>query len=136
MARSERALAGVLRLFGVVDLLALCAVFLPRRWMEVGHAWTGLGSMPDGPLIGYLARSTSALYALHGATVLFVSFDVVRYRRLITFLAAVALVHGLIFLGIDLAEGMPAWWTLLEGPAITGTGIVVLTLLAGRSGEW
>ena len=29
---------------------------------------------------------------------------------------------------IDLAEGMPRWWTLFEGPAFAATGAVVLAL--------
>ena len=52
------------------------------------HASLGLGPMPQGPLVGYLIRSASALYALHGALALFLSFDVRRYWRVITFLAA------------------------------------------------
>src|SRR5262249_47918114 len=75
-----------------------------------------------------LARSTSFLYALHGATVLFLSFDLSRYWSLITFLAAIALVHGAVMLGIDLAEGMPLWWTVVEGPGIFATGAVGLSL--------
>jgi hypothetical protein len=127
-SKGQRRLAVVLRVLGVVDLMELAAVAMPRRWLAVGHAWAGLGPLPEGALVGYLARSTSALYALHGATVLFVSFDVVRYRRLIAFLATIALLHGAILLGVDLAEGMPAWWTLAEGPAIMTTGAIVLIL--------
>jgi hypothetical protein len=125
-AAAREVVAVVLRAFGVLDLCALVAVFLPLRWMAAAHAALGLGAMPEGPLVGYLARSVSALYALHGATVLFISFDVRRYWRLITFLAAVALLHGAVMLGIDLAEGMPVWWTVVEGPGIAGTGLVVL----------
>jgi hypothetical protein len=133
-ARAERGLVLVLRFFGCVDLLALAAVVMPRAWMARGHAWAGLGEVPAAPLVGYLARSASLLYALHGATVLFISFDLPRYSRLVTFLAAAALVHGALMLGIDLAEGMPPWWTILEGPAFAATGAVVLVLqrLAGR----
>jgi hypothetical protein len=67
---------------------------------------------------------------LHGAMVLFISFDVNRYERLITFLAAAALVHAGIMLGIDLNEGMPMWWTLVEAPGFAATGAVVLILQA------
>ena len=116
----------VLRAFGILDLCALVAVFLPLRWMAAAHAAVGLGALPHGPLVGYLARSASALYALHGATVLFISFDVRRYWRLITFLAALAVLHGAVMLGIDLAEGMPVWWTSFEGLGFAATGGVVL----------
>ena len=97
------------------------------------HKFVGLGTFPDGPIVGYLARSTSALYALHGAMVLFMSFDVARYARLIRFMAVAALVHGAVILGIDLAEGMPAPWRYGEGPAFAATGVAVLWLQRQRS---
>jgi hypothetical protein len=123
-------LAVVLRVLGCVDLLALVAVVMPREWMAQGHAWAGLGELPPAPIVGYLARSASFLYALHGAAVVFISFDVARYRPLITFLAAAALVHGAVMLGIDLAEGMPLWWTAVEGPGFAATGVAVLSVQA------
>jgi hypothetical protein len=130
------ALAVALRILGCVDLVALAAVAMPHGWMARGHAWAGLGELPAAPIVGYLARSISFLYALHGATVLFISFDVDRYRPLITFLAVIALAHGAVMLGIDLAEGMPLWWTAVEGPGFSATGGVVLSLLVldGRGG--
>jgi hypothetical protein len=112
----------VLRAFGVLDVCAAGAVVMPVRWMAAAHAWLGLGVMPDGPLVGYLARSAAALYVLHGAMVLFLSLDVRRYWRLITFLAVAAVLHGAVMLGIDLAEGMPFWWTAFEGAGFAATG--------------
>jgi hypothetical protein len=126
--RPARALVFLLRLLACIDLLALAALALPHALLAKAHAWAGLGTLPEIPVVGYLARSASLLYALHGAVVLFISFDLVRYWRFITFLAAVACVHGALLLGIDLAEGMPLWWTILEGPAIVVAGIVVLGL--------
>jgi hypothetical protein len=77
---SERHLALLLRGIGCLDLLALIAVVMPRHWMDVAHQWAGLGSIPREPIVGYLARTASALYALHGAMVLFMSFDVALTR--------------------------------------------------------
>ena len=131
-SENERATVLVLRVLGCVDVLALAAVVVPQAWMAKGHSWAGLGDLPTVPILGYLSRSASFLYVLHGAMVLFISFDLPRYRRLVTFLAA-ALVHGAVMLGIDLAEGMPLWWAVVEGPAFAATGGVVLALqcLAG-----
>jgi hypothetical protein len=128
----QRAVALVLRALGVLDLCALFAVVMPRAWMAYLHALAGLGEMPDAPVVWYLARSASALYALHGATVFYLSFDVGRYWRLIRFLAVVALVHGAVIVGINLAEGMPGWWLRVEGPGVAATGLVILAL-QGRS---
>ena len=125
---SERLLVLVLRLFGCMDLLAFLAILLPRQRMAQGHAWAGVGDLPTGPLVGYLCRSAAFLYGLHGAVVFFISFDLDRYWQLIRFLVVAALVHGAVMLAIDVSEGMPLWWTVLEGPAITATGLVVLLM--------
>src|SRR5438874_10233562 len=92
--KAVSALVMVLRVLGCVDLLALAAVAMPHGWMAKGHAWAGLGELPNAAIVGYLGRSASFLYALHGATVVFISFDLVRCGSLITFLAALALVRA------------------------------------------
>ena len=60
--------------------------------------------------------------------VLFISCDVTRYRPLITFLALAAIIHAAVLLGIDLSVGMPFFWTLLEAPSFTATGLAILWL--------
>jgi len=72
---------------GAIDMLAFLAAIMPRRWMEAANILSGLGELPPGPLVGYLARSASALYGLHGAMIFFISLMSYRYWRLITFLA-------------------------------------------------
>lgn len=128
MPNRYRALTLMLRAVGCLDLLALLAIVMPRPWMAAVHHFAGLGALPAVPIVGYLARTTSAVYALHGAMVLFISFDVVRYERLIRFMALAALFHGLVVLGIDLAEQMPPLWRCVEGPSFSATGAVVLWL--------
>jgi hypothetical protein len=114
--------------FGTLDLLALAAALAPRPWIVLAHDWCGLGSLPDGPVVGYLFRAASLVFALHGAVLLFVSTDVARYWRLIRFLAVLAVVHGALLVGIDTAEGMPGWWRWAEGPGFAATGVVILLL--------
>jgi hypothetical protein len=131
-AREQRGLVLMLRILGTVDLLAVLAVFLPLEWVAKAHAWLGLGVLPEKPIIGYLTRSASALYALHGAMILFVSTDVRRYGPLIKFLAVAALVHGIILYLIDMSAGMPAFWIVLEGPLVAATGAIVLMVQRQR----
>jgi hypothetical protein len=126
--KASRWLALVLRGMGCLDLLALLVVAVPERWIDFAHHWAGLGELPRGPIVGYLARSASALYALHGAIVVFISSDVSHYERLIRFMAWAALVHGAVILGIDLAQQMPAFWRYAEGPSFAATGLLVLGL--------
>lgn len=128
MTTRHRWLIGALRLIGLLDMIALIAVFAPRSWIESSHQLVGMGSFPLEPIAGYLARCTSIWYSTYGLLLWFVSFDVQKYARLISFLAGVMFVQGLIVMGIDLAEGMPAWWTALEGPCCSGLGAILLLL--------
>lgn len=118
MDRAER-LALALRLVGWVMILALPCAALPRPWMEATHAWLGLGEMPRGPIVDYLARSESLLYALFGALCLVVANDVLRYQPLIEGAAGLSVLLGAALLFIDLAAGLPAYWTWGEAPLVT-----------------
>lgn len=123
-----RALALLLVALGLIDLSALAAVVMPREWMASMHEAAGLGSLPDAPIVGYLARSSSALYALHGALMLALATDVARFAPIIRLLAWGAIVHGLVIFGIDFAEQMPIWWRIAEGPCFSLTGVVTLVV--------
>jgi hypothetical protein len=129
VACPARTLALVLRGMGALDCLALVAVCLPREWIDaLCGRLTGV-AFPAVPVAWYLARSTSLLYALHGAMVVYISFDVPRHWRLIRFLAYAAIVHGGLILAIDVSSGMPGWWSAVEGPCFAVTGLVVLFLV-------
>jgi len=128
VSNPERMLALFLRAIGLIDMLAVAAIVMPRPAMDVVHGWAGLGAIPQEPIVGYLARSASALYVLHGALVVFISFDVARYGRLIRFLAFATLAHGAVLIGIDFAEGMPPLWRCTEGPLFAASGLVILWL--------
>jgi hypothetical protein len=127
-AKGQRGLVLSLRILGTVDLVALAAIVLPFEWMARIHAWLGLGQLSHNPINDYLIRSASALYAVHGAMILFISTDVQRYAPLIKFLAVAALVHGIVLYLIDTIAGMPPFWIALEGPTVAATGVVVLML--------
>lgn len=107
-------------------MLAFLAVVMPKPWIGAAHDFAGLGDFPSAPVAGYLARSASALYALHGLMVVYMSFDVRRYWPLIRFLGQLSVLHGAVILGIDLTEEMPRWWIALEGPTFMATGLLVL----------
>lgn len=124
-----RTVATVLRCMGVLDCCALLAVCLPREWIQSLCANLTGEAFPAVPVAWYLARSTSLLYALHGALVVFVSFDVHRYWPLIRFLAFAAVIHGGLILVIDLNSGMPGWWSGIEGPCFAITGLIMLELM-------
>ena len=130
MTRSDKVLVIFFRYFlGIGSLFALVPVFMPWSWMAATHRWLGLGEMPTGPVVEYLARSLSAFYAVMGALCLVVAADLERYRPLVRFLGVAFALMSLVLLGVDLAAGMPWWWTASEGPG----GVVFGALLFVRT---
>ncbi|MSR58404.1 MAG: hypothetical protein EXS05_12120 [Planctomycetaceae bacterium] len=128
ISKPHRQLAFALRCLGVLDLSALIVVALPNWIFTDLISGLGLGDSPARSLDVYLAKTTSALYAVHGALIINLSYDVSRYWKLIRFLAFAALVHGLVILGIDSTLDLPAWWRYIEGPGFAATGALILWL--------
>jgi hypothetical protein len=116
----ERSLALFLRLTAVILLLALPAVFLPQPWMDWIHQSLGMGPMPQGPLVLYLARSESLLYALLGLGYWHIASDPRRYLPLLRRATALFAVFAIGIVGIDIASDMPPWWVVLEGIVLAG----------------
>jgi len=125
---NQRMLVALLRIFGGVTLLAFLAVFLPVDWMAATHRWLGLGDFPRVPIVDYLTRSVSALYAFHGGVVLLASTNPVQYKNLVRYIGWTNVVLGVVCVFIDLHAGMPAYWTIAEGPPVVVVGVVVLFL--------
>ncbi len=117
MNRGQRRLALLLRVIGVIDLLAFAAMLQPVSWLSAVQAHLQMGTFPDAAVAIYLVRTASMLYGLCGALLLFLSSDVARYAPVIRFIARAGVVAGGILMGIDIASGMPWWWTAVEGPA-------------------
>ena len=127
--RSLRLLAWFLFGVGVLDLCAAIFAILPTRFYAAAHEWLGMGEFPIAPVTEYLCRSASALYALHGGLVLYLSFDVVGHLRAIRAFAWGAVGHGAFLLAADVSANMPVWWIILEGPSIAGGGVLALALI-------
>ena len=128
MTKSDKVLVLLLRFLGVGSLLALVPVFMPFSWMAATHRWLGLGEMPAAPVVEYLARSVSAFYAFTGALCLLVAADLERYRPLVRFLGAAFALMSVVLLGVDLAAGMPWWWSASEGPGGVVFGALLFVL--------
>ena len=137
MTRAERLLVAFLRVGGTVCALATVAVFMPREWMAVCHERLGLGAFPDGPIVDYLARSTSMFYAILGVVLWLLSRDVRRFGGSITAVGAVTIAGGAVLLTIDLRSGLPQWWIAVEGPFVIGIGalMLILAVRARRSAQ-
>ena len=99
-------------------LFALVFVLAPRSWMRALHMLADLGDMPNTPVVWYLARSTSAFYAMMGGLFWVVSFDVGCHHRVLWFLVWSMVIFGTVLCGIDMWAGMPLPWTMTEGPSV------------------
>ena len=125
---TENVLKAMLRIIGSSSLLALLFVAAPYESMDYIHLSLGMGTLPDSPVVGYLARSTSAFYAMLGGLFWVVSFDVRRYRPVLIYLGAAVSLLGVVLLVVDWQEGMPRFWTVWEGPFVTLFGLTLLLL--------
>ncbi len=125
---AQRTQAWLLRFGGAVEMLAFFAVVMPRSWMAIAHAWLGLGDMPDGPVLIFLARQASFVYGLHGILLWIIASDVTRFRPLVIFTGISFLIAGPVFFIIDCTAGMPLWWTVGDsfGCAFFGAGLLLL----------
>ncbi len=121
-------LQGLLQITGVGLRLATVPIFFPESLMAWIHERLGLGSFPQSSITMYLARSTSLLYAVHGAIILYTAIHMDDLKRLIPILAGLHLVIGSVMLGIDLSAKMPLYWTVSEGPGVASMGILMFWL--------
>ena len=128
MKTPERILVWLLRVSGAMTLTALGAIFMPYDWMNLIHQRLGMGELPHIPIVGYLTRSVSALYALHGALLIFVPLDGHRYLPIVRFLGWAGVVMGVLLFGLDRAVGMPVPWANREGPFVVAISVVILAL--------
>ncbi len=124
----RRLLVILLRVGGVLTVPAFFAIFLPVEWMAATHQWLGLGEFPRAPIVDYFARSIAALYGFYGVLMLIVARNPTQYRPIVRFIGVFTVVVGILLTAIDVHAGMPAFWTLAEGPPTAGSGVLVLYL--------
>jgi hypothetical protein len=132
---AEHLLAILLKTSGTVMGLAIFAVVMPRHWMAATHEWLGLGGFPDGPIVDYLARTLSAMYAFYGGLLWICSLDVRRFAAIITYSAVAGVVFAVAVFVIDVRIGMPPSWTACEAPIVLLLSLGVLALRHWASTE-
>ena len=130
----QRLLSWLLRLTGSFEILAFFAVLMPRSWMEVSHAWLGLGVMPGGPIIMFMIRQASYTYGMHGISLWVLASNVDRFRPLVILNGIGYLLAAPVFFVIDHTAGMPLWWTVEDtsGCALLGAALLWLSLTNRR----
>ncbi len=133
MIQRDRWLRWFLRITGSVSMLAVVAVVMPHAWMNAIHQRLGMGPLPAEPIVGYLARSTSAFYTVLGGLMWVASFDLTRYRPIVSYVGAAIILLGVALLAVDSVERMPWWWRSFEGPANMLVGAILLALSLRKS---
>ena len=124
----------LLVIIGIGLMTATIPILFPANLMATIHGWLGLGDFPDSPITIYLARSTSLLYAVHGFIMMLTGWKYEQLNLLAPILGWLHFGLGLIMLGIDLNAGMPWYWTALEGPPISCTGLGLVWLANKATG--
>jgi hypothetical protein len=128
--RPERLLAWLLRGTAIVMGSALLPAVMPMAWMDAVHRSLGMGPLPQGPVVEYMARTLSAFYAFHGGLLWIFAGDVRRYAPAIGYCFATGLLFGAALLVVDTQARLPARWALAEGPFVAGLSAAALVLLA------
>jgi hypothetical protein len=118
MQRARITLVVLLRIGGFGAAAGIFFVFVPFDWMQDIARWLTLAEPAATPLNHYLTRSLSAMYAFHGALLLYLSLDAIRYAPLVRFLAGLGIAFGALLFGLDYLVGMPRLWTFCEGPFV------------------
>ena len=93
-------------------LLAIVPIFFPVTLMNTIHGWLGLGEMAQTPIVIYLARSTSILYAVHGAVMVYTGLKIERLWPMVMLLGVLHVAIGLTLIGVDINAGLPLYWIL------------------------
>ncbi len=125
---AAKALSWLLILMGGLAMLAVVPMVMPTAWMEAVNDSMGLGPFHRSPLMEYLTRSLSAVYALIGTLILYLGLNVRRYLPLIVVVGWLTVALGVTLTGIDFAVGMPASWSWGEGPPTIVIGWVFVWL--------
>ena len=122
----------VLRLTAVVMVPALVAVVMPRSWMAAAHRGLGLGELPGGVLVEYLARTSSALYGAIGVMLWLLSCDVLKYASVIRYIGAAFVVLALTVVTVlSPHSGEPGFaYVVIDASTGIAFGVVVLILAA------
>lgn len=133
-AHRDKTIVFLLRITGIAMLTALVFCVCPFSWMQAIHERMGLGTLPDIPIVRYLTRSLSGMYAYLGGLLLYLAGDIRRHRGTLLFLSVTGLFFSIGIILLDSAVRMPLFWTIAEGPmTLLLCGIILILLLRLRA---
>ena len=127
--KSENILKWLLRLLALAHVGALIGLVLPVAFMAAAHARLGLGEFPARPIVIYLVRSLSALYALYGGILWICAGDIRRYAAIIRYFCLTGLLFAVLMTVVGTRAGFPWYWVMSEGPSLGVICVIFLMLL-------
>jgi len=125
----EKSLIIILRISGIMLITAFFAVIMPYDMMAKIHKALGLGHLPSIPILGYLARSVSLFYVMHGVIILYISFNLLRNLQFLKLLCYLGFGFGIALFIIDMNAPMPRYWAIGEGPFVILLNLLVYILV-------
>lgn len=129
MTPAERHLIWFIRASAIMFLCAAPAVVMPTAWMAAIYEAMDLGAFPDVPLMQYMTRSLSALYAMFGASYWYMSCDVRRYLPLLRFSVPVTIAFTVAVIALDVCIPMPWTWTVGEAASLSAWTVALWWLV-------
>jgi hypothetical protein len=132
MVAHVRSTANALRVIAVFVILNGISVLLPKRWIDSGLVWCGLGHMPDAVLFRYLLRGDGFFLVSFGVLIWVVASDVVRYQPIVITLITIFLVGVPVSALIDALVGLPRWWCIMDSTICMFAGGITLAFCVWR----
>jgi hypothetical protein len=104
----------LLRIFGILCILAVVPLIMPARYLSIVHERLGLGPFPLAPIADYLARSVSALCVFYGGLLLLLATDVQRFGPVIRYQALAIMVLSAFGIIAGARAGLPTIWVAAD----------------------
>ena len=102
----------LLRVLGMMCILAVIPALMPFQCLDFAHRSMGLGPFPAAPIADYLARSVSSLSTFYGGLLLLLSRDVVRFAPIIRYQAVAIMLFSAYGIIAGIRAGLPAIWVI------------------------
>jgi len=120
--------ANFLRFLALLQMLTAAIIFIPRAWIASGHAWLGLGAMPDIVSLHYIIRGAALVQGAIGVLLWVVASDVPIYRPIVITTGAIYLLSTPFLYSIAAFTGMPRYWCIMDSSAAFVSGGILLAL--------
>ncbi|MCJ7777777.1 MAG: hypothetical protein MUP16_05635 [Sedimentisphaerales bacterium] len=111
---------------GILCLSSIVGVFLPMSMCESIVEYFGIESLPDSPLLFYMARVTSAMAVWIGVFFIILALRPMDYGVMVPFSGLCSVALGVVCAITGFIEKMPLLWFLGDSLSCLVLGILIL----------